>query len=236
MPCPPDFYSGGRDNDRYWHNWLGNLSYIVPSYFQPSSRGDLVWILQQAETQDKKVKAVGHAGSDTEGRGRFQGISFCGEKQKKPPGLGRADLKRWQVAVSPALAASGESNAMLDLQPSRSGRSGSRDPNQSSESGYGLDSNSAKRRGRLVQFPGLEAGTLFCVRRSDWFSAGSYQRGSVDSRSEGGVVLSLGSEPCSDFLPKRHDLDERLLNSTLPGSACAALQDLLRRSIAIPAQ
>jgi hypothetical protein len=59
MPCPPDFYSGGRENDRYWHNWLGNLSYIVPSYFRPSSRGDLVWILQQAETQGKKVKAVG---------------------------------------------------------------------------------------------------------------------------------------------------------------------------------
>ena len=59
MPCPSTVYGGGRDNDRHWHNWLGNISYLVPGYFQPSSRQDLVWILQQAETQGKKLEAVG---------------------------------------------------------------------------------------------------------------------------------------------------------------------------------
>jgi len=63
MPCPSDAYEGSPDNDRYWHNWLGNISYFVPSYFQPASRRDLVWILQQAEAQNVRVKAVGRGWS-----------------------------------------------------------------------------------------------------------------------------------------------------------------------------
>ena len=59
MPCPSTVYRGGRETGRQWHNWLGNISYVVPSYFQPSSRQELVWILQQAEAERAKVKAVG---------------------------------------------------------------------------------------------------------------------------------------------------------------------------------
>jgi hypothetical protein len=63
MPCPSDAYGGGRAEDRFWHNWLRNISYFVPSYFEPASRQDLVWILQQAEAQHKRVKAVGRGWS-----------------------------------------------------------------------------------------------------------------------------------------------------------------------------
>ena len=63
MPCPADFYNGSREDNRHWQNWLQNVSYFVPSYFQPSNRPDLVWILQQAEAEGKKVKAVGRGWS-----------------------------------------------------------------------------------------------------------------------------------------------------------------------------
>lgn len=63
MPCPPELYNGRRDNNRYWQNWLRNISYVVPSYFEPSTRPDLVWILHQAELEGRKVKAVGRGWS-----------------------------------------------------------------------------------------------------------------------------------------------------------------------------
>ncbi|TAH51631.1 MAG: FAD-binding protein [Chloroflexota bacterium] len=63
MPCPAELYNGRRDNNRHWQNWLGNISYLVPSYFQPSTLPDLVWILQQAELEGRKVKAVGRGWS-----------------------------------------------------------------------------------------------------------------------------------------------------------------------------
>ena len=59
MPCPPSSYGGGGPVSRPWHNWLGNIAYTVPSYFEPNSRADLVWILHRAEAEGKKVKAVG---------------------------------------------------------------------------------------------------------------------------------------------------------------------------------
>jgi hypothetical protein len=59
MPCPPIAYSGGGPANRTWHNWLGNIAYTVPSYFEPSTKADLIWILHRAEIEAKKLKAVG---------------------------------------------------------------------------------------------------------------------------------------------------------------------------------
>lgn len=59
MPCPSQSYGGAAEVDRPWRNWLGNISYRVPRYFEPSTRQDLVWILKEAELAGKRVKAVG---------------------------------------------------------------------------------------------------------------------------------------------------------------------------------
>lgn len=63
MPCPAEIYSGTRENDRPWRNWLGNVNYVVPGYFRPSNLRDLVWILAQAQAEGRKVKAVGRGWS-----------------------------------------------------------------------------------------------------------------------------------------------------------------------------
>lgn len=63
MPCPPEWCRGGRQDNRHWQNWLQNISYVVPSYWQPSTRQELVSILRDAEAQGRKVKAVGRGWS-----------------------------------------------------------------------------------------------------------------------------------------------------------------------------
>jgi FAD/FMN-containing dehydrogenase len=65
MPClPQDYgYMGSCKDNVDWHNWLGNVRYVVPRYFVPATRQDLVSILQEAEAQGKKVKAVGRGWS-----------------------------------------------------------------------------------------------------------------------------------------------------------------------------
>jgi hypothetical protein len=60
MSCLDDYpYAGSCEDNRDWHNWLGNVRYTVPRYFVAATHQDLVSILQAAEAQGKKVKAVG---------------------------------------------------------------------------------------------------------------------------------------------------------------------------------
>ena len=60
MPCLENYpYTGTCKDNVEWHNWLGNIKYVVPKYFVPATRQDLVSILQAAEAQGKKVKAYG---------------------------------------------------------------------------------------------------------------------------------------------------------------------------------
>lgn len=58
MP-PPTPDSGGAPVPRFWHNWLRNIAYTVPGYFEPTTKAELVGILRRAEAEGKKVKAVG---------------------------------------------------------------------------------------------------------------------------------------------------------------------------------
>ncbi len=59
MPCSNPDYTGSRTDSRPWENFVRTITYNVPSYFEPDTLENLVWILQKAEEEGKAVKAVG---------------------------------------------------------------------------------------------------------------------------------------------------------------------------------
>lgn len=59
MPCSNPEYTGSRNDSRPWENFVRTINYNVPSYFEPDTLENLVWILEKAEEDGKAVKAVG---------------------------------------------------------------------------------------------------------------------------------------------------------------------------------
>ena len=42
-----------------FHNWSGNINCTVDAIFEPSTKEELKWIVQEAKKRNKKVRAVG---------------------------------------------------------------------------------------------------------------------------------------------------------------------------------
>ena len=59
MICTDGNYSGESRQNVPWKNFTENISYNIPNYYVPNSISDIVHLLQQAEEQGVKVKAVG---------------------------------------------------------------------------------------------------------------------------------------------------------------------------------
>lgn len=59
MPCPNSSLSGSRIDNSPWENFVDTINFNIPSLFKPNDLGDLVLILQMAETANMEVKAIG---------------------------------------------------------------------------------------------------------------------------------------------------------------------------------
>lgn len=59
MACANPEFRGTRRQDVPWENFTRSVRYVIPDYFEPNDVGDLAWIVQHAEEEGKKVKAVG---------------------------------------------------------------------------------------------------------------------------------------------------------------------------------
>ena len=55
MPCPSSGYSGGRQSNHDWRNYIESVDITVESYWTPTSLQELVYILQGAEDAGKHV-------------------------------------------------------------------------------------------------------------------------------------------------------------------------------------
>jgi FAD/FMN-containing dehydrogenase len=70
MPCAPDRFTGSRFDSHSFRNWLGNVNTAVSSYFEPDSLEALVWVVQQAHRNARRLKVVGSGWS-------FEDIAAC---------------------------------------------------------------------------------------------------------------------------------------------------------------
>lgn len=59
MPRSVSAFGGAQDDRVEWRNWAGRVHYVIPRLYRPASIDDIVWVLQQAAAEGRRVKAVG---------------------------------------------------------------------------------------------------------------------------------------------------------------------------------
>ena len=59
MTCPSSREPRGRRNNHRFRNYIGSVDRVVESYWTPTSLPELVWIVQAAEREGKRVHPVG---------------------------------------------------------------------------------------------------------------------------------------------------------------------------------